>query len=61
MIMQVHDELVFEGPEAALRQHAQTIAERMCRMTPLKVPLVADFGIGAHWDAAHGREGSASS
>lgn len=61
MTMQVHDELVFEGPEAALRQHAPAIATRMCRLTPLNVPLVADFGIGAHWDAAHGGDGSASS
>ncbi len=61
MIMQVHDELVFEGPEAELRRHAPTIAQRMCRLAPLKVPLVADFGVGSHWDAAHSSGGSASS
>jgi DNA polymerase-1 len=61
MIMQVHDELVFEGPEAAIREIAPQIADRMCRITPLKVPLVADFGTGFNWDAAHSAEGHASS
>jgi DNA polymerase-1 len=53
MIMQVHDELVFEGPTGLLRQVARPIAERMCSATRLSVPLQADFGIGANWDAAH--------
>ena len=61
MIMQVHDELVFEGPEADIREIAPQIADRMCRITPLKVPLVADFGSGLNWDAAHSAEGHASS
>ena len=53
MIMQVHDELVFEGPTAMLKQLAPGMAERMCKVATLSVPLVADFGIGANWDAAH--------
>ncbi len=61
MIMQVHDELVFEGPEAELRAHAQTIAERMCRIAPLAVPLVADFGVADNWDQAHQPQGHARS
>ena len=61
MIMQVHDELVFEGPEADIREIAPQIADRMCRIAPLKVPLVADFGSGLNWDAAHSAEGHASS
>lgn len=61
MILQVHDELVFEGPDAHLRALAPEIASRMCKVTALSVPLVADFGIGVHWDAAHTASGHASS
>jgi DNA polymerase-1 len=53
MILQVHDELVFEGPEAQLREQAQAIAERMCGIAKLSVPLAAEWGLGANWDAAH--------
>lgn len=53
MIMQVHDELVFEGPEALLRAQATDLARRMCQIATLKVPLVADAGLGPNWDAAH--------
>ncbi|HEY0915314.1 MAG TPA: DNA polymerase I [Solimonas sp.] len=61
MIMQVHDELVFEGPAALLKEQAPQIAGRMCRIAPLAVPLVADWGTGSNWDAAHDAEGHASS
>ena len=61
MIMQVHDELVFEGPEARLRELAPRIADRMCRVTSLAVPLVADWGVGSNWDLAHDAQGHASS
>jgi DNA polymerase I len=53
MTMQVHDELVFEGPEKVLAQCARPIAERMCNAARLSVPLQADFGLGPNWDAAH--------
>jgi len=61
MIMQVHDELVFEGPQARLRSLAPEIADRMCRVAKLAVPLVADWGVGANWDEAHTAQGHASS
>ena len=61
MIMQVHDELVFEGPDAKLTALAPEIADRMCRVAALKVPLVADFGLGLQWDQAHTSSGHASS
>ncbi|HEY0974691.1 MAG TPA: DNA polymerase I [Solimonas sp.] len=61
MIMQVHDELVFEGPEAELREFAPRLADRMCRIAPLDVPLVADWGLGSQWDSAHSGTGHASS
>ena len=53
MIMQVHDELVFEGPSGLLKKLAPVLAARMCAIATLAVPLVADHGIGADWDAAH--------
>jgi DNA polymerase I len=61
MIMQVHDELVFEGPTAALTRLAPELAGRMCRIFTLSVPLVADWGLGPNWDAAHGGGGQISS
>jgi DNA polymerase-1 len=61
MIMQVHDELVFEGPQAELRARAPELADRMCRVSQLAVPLVADWGVGANWDEAHTSQGHASS
>ena len=61
MIMQVHDELVFEGPAAQLKELAPRIADRMCRVASLAVPLVADWGVGANWDQAHDAQGHASS
>ena len=54
MIMQVHDELVLEGPEQALRDSATEIIRRMEQVAELKVPLDADYAIGPNWDAAKG-------
>ena len=53
MIMQVHDELVFEGETEEIRTIADTLVERMCAVTTLRVPLLADYGIGSNWDEAH--------
>ncbi len=53
MIMQVHDELVFEVPTTRIETLAPELATRMCRIHPLEVPLVADFGHGDNWDTAH--------
>jgi DNA polymerase-1 len=61
MIMQVHDELVFEGPSKPLKALAPVLADRMCRVATLSVPLVADWGLGANWDEAHTPLGHASS
>jgi len=60
MIMQVHDELVFEGPAELLRAEAPAIARLMCQVAELQVPLVADWGTGSNWDAAHDAEGHAT-
>ena len=59
MIMQVHDELVLEGPAEKLTELAPLLAERMCRVASLSVPLVADWGLGSNWDQAHTPQGHA--
>lgn len=53
MIMQVHDELVFEVPEALLDQHQAKIQDLMSSAAQLSVPLVVETGVGINWDEAH--------
>ncbi len=53
MIMQVHDELVFEIKEGHERDSAQKIADLMSSAARLDVPLVVDIGLGKNWDEAH--------
>nr|WP_241030345.1 DNA polymerase I [Paraburkholderia sp. Ac-20347] len=53
MIMQVHDELVLEVPEAELAEVRKCLPELMCSVAKLKVPLVAEVGVGANWEEAH--------
>ncbi len=53
MIMQVHDELVFEVPEALVAVFSEAVAERMAGAAELAVPLVVDTGAGRNWDEAH--------
>ena len=53
LIMQVHDELVFEVPEAELDTVREHVPRLMTSVATLKVPLVADLGVGANWDEAH--------
>ncbi|KLU14863.1 MULTISPECIES: DNA polymerase I [Xenorhabdus] len=53
MIMQVHDELVFEVHESELETAGQKIRELMEQSMQLDVPLNVDVGIGDNWDQAH--------
>ncbi|WP_296872725.1 DNA polymerase I [Tibeticola sp.] len=53
MIMQVHDELVFEVPEQEVDWLRQEIPRLMASVAELRVPLVAEVGVGANWEAAH--------
>ena len=53
MIMQVHDELVFEVREERLAEIEHGVRERMMHAAELAVPLVVDIGVGANWDEAH--------
>jgi DNA polymerase-1 len=53
MVMQVHDELVFEVPEDEVEWVRTEIPKLMAGVAELRVPLVADTGIGANWEEAH--------
>ncbi|WP_241121439.1 DNA polymerase I [Achromobacter xylosoxidans] len=53
MIMQVHDELVLEAPDAELELVKQTLPRLMCNVAELRVPLVAEVGVGKNWEQAH--------
>ncbi len=53
LIMQVHDELVLEVPDDELARVRVEVAEKMTGVAKLRVPLVADVGVGANWDEAH--------
>jgi len=53
MVMQVHDELVFEVPEAEVDWVRSEIPKLMAGVAQLSVPLIAEVGIGSNWDEAH--------
>jgi DNA polymerase-1 len=53
MVMQVHDELVLEVPEAELAWAREALPALMAGVAQLKVPLVAEVGVGKNWDEAH--------
>jgi DNA polymerase-1 len=53
MIMQVHDELVFEVRQDHIARIETGVRERMAAAAALAVPLVVDVGTGSNWDEAH--------
>ncbi|MCK5830639.1 MAG: DNA polymerase I [Methylococcales bacterium] len=53
MIMQVHDELVFEVGEEQVESFSSSIRDIMCSAAQLDVPLIVDIGVGNNWDEAH--------
>jgi DNA polymerase-1 len=53
MIMQVHDELVFEVPEDEVEWLRAEIPRLMAGVAELRVPLLAEIGVGANWEEAH--------
>jgi DNA polymerase I len=53
MIMQVHDELVFEVPAAEVEWVKTEIPRLMAGVADLKVPLLAEIGVGENWEKAH--------
>ena len=53
MIMQVHDELVFEVPDGEVELFKETVPKLMKNVASLSVPLIADIGAGLNWEQAH--------
>ncbi len=53
LIMQVHDELVLEVPEAEIETVREGVRTRMQDVARLEVPLIVDIGVGNNWDEAH--------
>lgn len=53
MLLQIHDELVFECPIAEVDELSAIVKDKMESVHPLNVPLIADVGVGANWSEAH--------
>jgi DNA polymerase-1 len=53
LLLQVHDELLFECPDDEAKDYAKDIKEMMENVYQLKVPLKVNVGIGKNWDDAH--------
>jgi DNA polymerase-1 len=53
VVMQVHDELVLEVPQDEISWVREHIPRLMASVASLKVPLVAELGLGANWELAH--------
>jgi DNA polymerase-1 len=54
MLLQVHDELVLESPEAEVPAASEVVREKMEGAAELRVPLVVDVGVGSNWLEAKG-------
>ncbi len=53
MLLQIHDELLFEVPPNEIEPLSEILREEMQNAMSLRVPLIVDIGYGAHWAAAH--------
>ena len=53
MLLQVHDELVFEVPEEEVEELIPLIRKEMEGVYPLSVPLKVDISVGKNWEEAH--------
>jgi DNA polymerase-1 len=53
MIMQVHDELVFEAPTAEREALIALVLEEMEGVVKLRIPLRVEIAAGKNWDEAH--------
>ena len=53
VIMQVHDELVFEVPQAEVDWVRVEIPRLMAQVAQMRVPLLAEVGVGPNWEQAH--------
>jgi DNA polymerase-1 len=53
MLLQIHDELLFECPPEEVDTLSALVRRHMETVVPLDVPLVVDLGVGANWAEAH--------
>jgi DNA polymerase-1 len=53
MILQIHDELLFEAPTQEIDALQEMVSDKMVNAMPLTVPLVVDCGNGISWFEAH--------
>jgi DNA polymerase-1 len=53
MVMQVHDELVLDVPQEEIELVKANLPRLMCEVASLRVPLVAEVGVGPNWEQAH--------
>ncbi|MBC7742033.1 MAG: DNA polymerase I [Bdellovibrionaceae bacterium] len=53
LLLQVHDELIFEGTESDIKNQVDSIVQTMESVAQLKVPLKVNFSVGNNWDEAH--------
>ncbi len=53
MLLQIHDELLFEAPHEELEKLTLMVRECMAGALPLEVPVVVDVGVGSNWSEAH--------
>lgn len=53
LVLQIHDELVFEVPVSEVEELTSLVREAMCGVADLRVPLVIDVGVGESWARAH--------
>ncbi len=49
LVLQIHDELLFEGPSAEIEEAAELVRREMCAAHQLDPPLVVDIGVGRDW------------
>jgi DNA polymerase I len=52
VVLQVHDELLLEAPEAEIPAVKELVREEMCGAYELDPPLAVDVGVGADWNKA---------
>jgi DNA polymerase-1 len=53
IVMQVHDELVLDVPDEEIERIKQNLPRLMCEVAQLRVPLIAEVGVGPNWEQAH--------
>ncbi len=49
MVLQVHDELVFDAPQNEIKELTEIVRDKMTGAIRLKAPLEVDIGVGSNW------------